>query len=150
MCRQAFFPEQKKLDLLPEIEARIKVWDQAFAEVGITLSKTEHQAREDLLRYVNTYSARGFDEYYPDLRGISSPYLSWARIQLLNFSRALERYELTPIQQNIRQSLEEFARRSVQHLSSRMDQDRVKAILVKCSREGEELVESITDDMRFF
>lgn len=36
-----FVPEQKDVDFPPEIEARIKLWDKAYAYVGTTLSETE-------------------------------------------------------------------------------------------------------------
>lgn len=36
-----FFPEQKDVDFPPEIEARVKLWDKAYAHVGTALSETE-------------------------------------------------------------------------------------------------------------
>lgn len=50
MCRQVFFPEQSTVSFLPEIEARLMVWDKAYAHVGISLSEQEARAREDLVR----------------------------------------------------------------------------------------------------
>lgn len=50
------------LNFLSEIEAR-----KVYEVVGISLSETECQALGDLLKYLESYFTRGFDEYYPDL-----------------------------------------------------------------------------------
>lgn len=112
MCRQVFFPAQVKFDLLPQIKARIKVWDKAYAYAGIALSEPERLAREGLLRYVDAYPGRGLDKYYPEFSAKKSPYLPWAHLQLLEFSRMLKQFELTPVQKVLRQTLERFAKRS--------------------------------------
>lgn len=61
--RRVFFPKQTAV-VLPLMRASIELWDQAYACLGITLSKREHRVREDILQYLNGYFARGFDEYF--------------------------------------------------------------------------------------
>lgn len=171
MCRQVFFPEQSTVDLLPEIEARIMVWDKAYAHVGISLSEQQVRAREDLLRYLNTYSNRGLDVCYPDPTALA-PYLQWARGQLLSFSLLLQFHELTPVQKHLRQSLENFAKpdflggpRWFQNdqdgLYFRFDHDRDgvqdsksdesdQEVEAEAEEESEELAEGDTEEMKFF
>lgn len=110
MCRQVFFPKQKDGDILPEIEMRIKVWDKAYAHVGIPLSEKERQAREDLLLFLKNYRTRGFDVFYPDISKTPSPYLMWAQLHLLSFCRQLERKRLNPVQKDLVQKLLRLAR----------------------------------------
>lgn len=119
MCRQVFFPVQTQFDTLPEIKVRIKVWDKAYAYAEIELSEPERRAREDLLRYVDTYPGRGLDRYYPEFTARQSPYLRWARLRLLRFSRMVKHFELTPLQKNLQQSLERFAKRTLRNGSKR-------------------------------
>lgn len=64
-CRRTCFPDQSVADCLPEIDARIRLWDYAYARAGIALSDRETQARELLLRYIEDHRARGLDEFYP-------------------------------------------------------------------------------------
>ena len=110
-CRREFFPEQRAVDGLPEIEARIKLWDMAYAHVGIALSETEFRAREDLLRYLGSYFTRGFDEYYPsDSERRNCP--TWTHQRLFFFSNRLKQKRLEPVQEHLRQALEDFARLS--------------------------------------
>lgn len=104
-CRREFFPEQNAVDILPAIKTRISLWDKTYGMLGIALSERERQAREDLLLYLDSYSARGKDEYYPSLT-INAPYPQWAHQQLLRFSLQLKDKNLTPIQENLRQGLE--------------------------------------------
>ncbi|MCJ1428285.1 hypothetical protein MMC29_006194 [Sticta canariensis] len=115
MCRREFFPEQRGFDILPNIEARIKLWDKAYAHVGIALSERERQAREDLLRYIDYYEmARHNVYFYPFTWPQSTDH--WADNQrkwLLECSRDLKRTNLTPKQEHLRQGLEEFARQDV-------------------------------------
>lgn len=106
-CRREFFPKQTTIDLLPEIECRIKLWDKAYAHVGIALSEKERQAREDLLQYVGSYHAHELDEYYTCLP--ISCYPTMAHSRLLKYSISIKRQKLTPAQQHLRQDLEEFA-----------------------------------------
>lgn len=171
MCRQVFFPEQSTVSLLPEIEARIMVWDKAYAHVGISLSEQEARAREDLLRYISTYSGRGLDVYYPDPTALAQ-HVPWARGQLLSFSLLLQFNDLTPVQEHLRQGLENVAkpdflggprwfqngrdglyfwfdhdRDSVQDSESDESDEEVE---VEAEEESEELAEGDTEEMRFF
>lgn len=52
MCRQVFFPEQRKVDFPRQIEMYIKVWDKTYAYIRIALSKTERQARNGAPLYI--------------------------------------------------------------------------------------------------
>lgn len=109
-CRRVFFPKQKTVDVLPEIEIRINVWDMAYRHVGVALSETERRARADLLLYLTTYFDRGSDEHYPPFTH-RLDYLTWAHKRLLIFSNRLKQHEnLTPVQKHLRQGLEKFAR----------------------------------------
>lgn len=110
MCRRVLFPEQRAIDFLPEIESRITLWDKAYAHLGIALTETQSRAREDLVRYLKNYHGRGLDLYYPNVTA-KSPYPRHAREQLLTFSLRLKRQNLTPVQEHLRQGLEEIARR---------------------------------------
>lgn len=110
-CRREFFPEQRAVDSLPEIEARIKLWDMAYAHVGVALSEREFRAREDLLRYFGSYFARELDEYYPsNSERQNRP--TWANQRLFLFSSMLKQESLTPVQEHLRQGLDEFASQS--------------------------------------
>lgn len=176
-CRRVFFPEQTVIDFLPAIEARIKIWDTAYAHIGIALSETERQAREDLLRYLETYFARGVDIYYPFARLPSSPCLSsasldMARIMLYTFSLELLHTNLTHVQRQLRQSLQEISvsgRRWAQTdrgevlihgedyreterngESSKNDESEEEVKEVDSEEETEELAEGDTEEMRFF
>ena len=111
-CRRIFFPRHVAIDSLTDIEMRIKFWDMAYAHVGITLSGNERRAREDLLRYLGSYSARGLDVYYSYWhkgKGWQQS-LGWHEQRLLDFSLRLATQSLTPEQENLRQRLEEIAR----------------------------------------
>ncbi|MCJ1264515.1 hypothetical protein MMC22_004387 [Lobaria immixta] len=107
-CRREFFPEQSVADSLPAIETRIKLWDKAYASVGIELSNMEHWARDDILRYLGSYAARGDDDYYPYITP-QCPYPDWAHRRLQDFSVKLKHKSLTPLQERLRQSLELLA-----------------------------------------
>lgn len=48
LCRHVLVPQQTTGDMLPTMEARIRVWDETYKKPGIELSETEHQARDDL------------------------------------------------------------------------------------------------------
>ncbi|MCJ1425182.1 hypothetical protein MMC29_003070 [Sticta canariensis] len=110
-CRREFFPEQSAVDSLPEIEARNKLWDMAYAHVGIALSEREFRAREDLLRYLDSYFARELDEYYPsNSERRNCP--TWSNQRLFLFSNMLKQERLTPVQEHLRQGLEVFASQS--------------------------------------
>lgn len=109
LCRQVFFPKQEAVDILPLMQTRIELWDKTYAHFGIALSDTERQAREDILRYLKSYGARSLDVYYPYFT-VWSSYVTWAHERLLKFSRALKSYPLTPVQQHLRQCLEQVAR----------------------------------------
>ncbi|MCJ1462918.1 hypothetical protein MMC07_001522 [Pseudocyphellaria aurata] len=114
MCRREFFPSQQYADVLPALEERIKLWDKAYAEVGIELPKTERRAREDVLRYLHSYSSTsGFDQYYLADHGeqLNRDYsLSSCRC-LFDFARQARHENITPRQELLRRHLEEVARR---------------------------------------
>lgn len=169
LCRRVFFPEQTDVDCLPNIEARIQIWDMAYAHVGIALSERERRAREDLLRYINAYGFPRMEIYFPELAALVSPHLTnpsiwWARIKLHRYSLFLKFKELTPVQEQLRQSLERVARLIVlrglewaQGEVVRNDEDDRKTVLdgesggeVECEDESEEFVEGDTEEMRFF
>lgn len=168
-CRREFFPKQTAVDTLPEIKARIELWDRAYAYVGIPLSEGERRAREDLLRYVDSYFARGLDEYYPS-DNARSGYTTWAYERLYLVSIFLVIVKLTPLQKHLRRGLEDIAKRNypakmtyglnhrgrmtfelkedwetVQHDENHESQEKVEA-----EEESEELAEGDTEEMRFF
>lgn len=168
-CRRVFFPKQTAVDTLPEIESRIKLWDRAYAYVGIPLSERERRARRDLLLYVNSYFARGLDEYYPSNR-VRSGYTSWAYQRLYLVSIFLVIVKLTPEQEHLRRGLEDIAKRNyparmtyglnnrggltfqlkedwetVQHDESHESHEEVEG-----EEESEELAGGDTEEMRFF
>lgn len=110
-CRREFFPPQRAIDSLSNIEKRIKFWDMAYEHVGIALSRNDRRARESLVRYLRTYSARGLDEYYSySYSGMPwQPSLGWHQQQLFAWCRRLKSQPLTPQQENLRQRLEDNA-----------------------------------------
>ncbi|MCJ1465125.1 hypothetical protein MMC07_003741 [Pseudocyphellaria aurata] len=112
MCRRELFPPQQYADVLPVLEERIKLWDKAYAEVGIELSETDRRVREDLLRYLHSYSAVfGFDEYYPANHSAqsASDYSYLACRFLFDFAVQVRHENITPEQERLRRRLEEVA-----------------------------------------
>ena len=111
-CRRVFFPEQRAIDNLANIDMRIKFWDMAYAHVGIALSENERRGREDLLQYLGSYYARGSSVYYPFFHITKAwvPFPEWSQKRLLVFSLRLKSQSLTPEQENLRQRLENNAR----------------------------------------
>lgn len=107
-CRREFFPQQTLSDMWPAVFTRIKLWDQAYASVGIALSETESQARDDIFRYLRENYGRGHNESNPEFTN-KSPYPLWAHQRLLIFARELKRQDLTPVQKHLTQGLEEIA-----------------------------------------
>lgn len=170
-CRRAFFPPQQTVDVLPEIEIRITVWDMAYRHIGIALSETERRARKDLVQYLASYFDRRLDEHYPPFTN-RLDYLTWAHKRLLIFSRRLKRHKnLTPVQKHLRQGLEEFAgngfrgalklhrndrdefyfrveyeQETVQHSETNGSGMEVQIV----EEESEDLAEGDTEEMRFF
>lgn len=170
-CRRVFFPEQKASDILPAIEARIKFWDKVYTYVGIALSERERQAREDLLQYLGRYPTRGLDEYYPNYTSRSGPQ-SWAHKLLLRFSLRIKRRNLTPVQEHLRQGVEDVAKFDFRYGSRWRKNDRGEMFFevkedpeivsdsksheshesleeVKAEEESEELTGGDTEQMRF-
>lgn len=107
-CRREFFPLQTLSDMWPAIFTRIKLWDQAYASVGIALSETESRARDDICRYLRENYGRGHIESNPEFTN-KSPYPMWAHQRLLMFSHELKLHNLTPLQKHLREGLEEIA-----------------------------------------
>lgn len=171
ICRRAFFYPQQTVDVLPEIEIRITVWDMAYKHIGIALSETERRARKDLLHYLASYSDRTLDEHYPPFTN-RLDYLTWAHERLLIFSRRLKRQKnLTPVQKHLRQGLEDYAtngfrgtlklhrtdrdvfyfrleyeQETVQHSESNGSDNEIQIV----EEESEGLAEGDTEEMRFF
>lgn len=109
MCRQVFFPAQTiPFADLPTIEARIKVWDAAYAYVGIALSRSERRARDDLLKFLEGY-ARGSDRARYFKVWSSLPQTKTACADLLRYCQRLKRFSLTSRQEDLRQRLEVVA-----------------------------------------
>lgn len=109
-CRQVFFPRQKYVDSLPNIESRIRFWDLSFAHVGITPSEVQRQVREDLLQYIGHYSARGLDLYYPSYTNKLPYSFEWVQRMMYFVCREIKGRRLTPAQENLRQSWEDLTR----------------------------------------
>lgn len=111
-CRREFFPRQRIIDNLMKIEKRVRFWDMAYAHIGIALSHNERRAREDLLRYLRSYDARGADIYHPDQHITKhwTKFPEWSQMRLLAFSLRLQRQSLSPEQETLRQRLENHAR----------------------------------------
>ena len=171
-CRQVFFPRQRAIDCLPQIEVRIKFWDWAYAHAGIALSEREHQAREGLLRYIGGCSARGLDEFYPS--ELVRPGSESRKFELYAFLRFLKRVTALNSRRNLTPIQIQLARR-LQHMSERLDGGYMRwrrndqgtlffvyKGVVKTEEEGEsheeveaeeeieELIEGDTEEMRFF
>ncbi|MCJ1468133.1 hypothetical protein MMC07_006761, partial [Pseudocyphellaria aurata] len=157
ICRRVFFPEQEHSDVLPIMEARLDAWDRVYAHVGIALSDRDRQARADLRQFLNAYRARGADEYFP--HGISSVIdqaEAWA--MMLDFSILLKSANLTPVQEQLRQSLEHVARNGSTSidLSGQIHPAEVPETIESHEEveddevESEELAEGDTEEMRFF
>ena len=142
MCRREFFPKQREFDILPNIEARIALWDKAYAHVGIALSERERQVREDLLRYIDYYVyARHNVYFYPfTWPGSTIDWVDHQRHVLLSFSLDLKSKNLTPRQENLRQGLEEFARQDVP------GQADAATVLIAVRDLAEEILERRTDN----
>ncbi|MCJ1423752.1 hypothetical protein MMC29_001636, partial [Sticta canariensis] len=120
--------------------------------------------------YLKKYSAGWFDEFYPELSKISSPYLPPAQLKLFRFSRLLRHKELNPVQENPRQISENFARPPPQGGSvwAQNDQGEVFMMIqddrenvqdsesvesdeeIKAEEESQELADGDTNEMRFF
>lgn len=111
-CRREFFPRQTTVDILPVVEARLKLWDQAYAHAGIPLSTTQRHARSDLLRYLHGYYAHGVDDYYPCYTAMLA-YQQCAHVQFLKFCARLKTRVLAPGQESLRRRLEHVARHGV-------------------------------------
>lgn len=111
-CRRVLFHRQRAIDSLTNIEMRIKFWDMAYAYVGIALSENERRAREDLLRYLGSYSERGSGTYYPYFHTGKHwmLYPGWLQNELLHYSLRLKNRPLTPRQEYLRQGLENNAK----------------------------------------
>lgn len=164
-CRRVLFPAQKTADILPIIESRIKLWDEAYAYVGIALSDRERQAREDLLRYLAGYFARGMDYYYP-CDTATSGYPAYARVLFRTSTNLLRGKTLSPVQEQLRQGLEEIVRLGfpdhpnwLHHTRGQLNhQLEVTETMesgkddeeVEVEEESEELAEGDTEEMRFF
>lgn len=170
-CRRAFFPPQRTVDALPEIEIRITVWDMAYQHLGIALSGIERRARQDLLQYLASYWDRSSDEHYPPFTN-RMEYLTWAHERLLKVSRRLKRQgNLTPVQKHLTQGLEEYAtqgfrgslklyrthrdefyfwvdyeQKTVQHSENTESDTEVQIV----EEQSEGLAEGDTEEMRFF
>ena len=175
ICRQVFFPWQPEIDNLPQIEMRIKLWDWAYAHAGVALSKREHQAREGLLRYIDGYSARGLDEYYPsEMMRPGSESRNDEICARFRFLKALlvllARRDLTPVQRQLTRRLQRISEGQGLFDSGVMSWHRndqgtlffeYKGDLeteeecesheeAKAEEEPEELIEGDTEDMRIF
>lgn len=164
ICRRVFFPQQRTVDILPVMQTRIMLWDRAYALVGIALSETERRAREDLLRYLNTYFARGLDDYFPYFASIE--HRSFALDQFRMYCVQLKYRNLTPVQESLRQNLEEVARGGFPGKSKRAPnyvhefsfqikareamQDSESRQDAEAEEESVELAEGDTETMRFF
>lgn len=114
-CRRVFFPPHKifgVIDNLADIEIRIRYFDMVYAHIGITLSQQEREAREDLLQYLGSYSARHLDTYYPylDFDSVKLSNTLWAQRRLLYFCSVLKFENLIPAQEYLRQRLEDIGR----------------------------------------
>ena len=107
-CRRVCFPRQQVADCLPEIDARIRLWDYVYAQAGIALSERERRAREDLLRYIDDYRARGVDEYYPSDEAMAGRQRS-TFVRLIIFVLALDYMTLTPPQERLLRRLRDTA-----------------------------------------
>lgn len=134
ICRREFFSKQRGFDVLPNIEARIKLWDKAYAHVGIALSDRERQTREDLLRYIDYYTRE--DVYFYPFTSPESiePWVDHQRQWLLSFSLDLKRKNLTLRQEHLRQGLEEYARQG--DMPSRYDS---ATVIIEAAEEAKEV-----------
>lgn len=172
MCRRVCFPEQRGVDFLSDIEARIQIWDLAYAHVGIALSDRECRARDDILRFLNAYYFPRMNQYFPELTPSASLHLPsvslwWACTKLHHFSHLLQNEELTPVQEQLRHGLEQVAILIVLHGPElglmeggevvRHDEDDRKTVLdgerggeADGEDESDELAEGDTEEMRFF
>ncbi|MCJ1429403.1 hypothetical protein MMC29_007317 [Sticta canariensis] len=85
-----------------------KLWDYAYAQAGIALSERERRAREDLLRYIDDYRARGLDEYYPSDEAMAG-YERSTSVRLIAFVLSLDFITLTPRQERLLRRLRDIA-----------------------------------------
>ena len=120
--------------------------------------------------YLKKYSAGWFDEFYPELSKISSPYLPSAQLQLFRFSRLLRHKKLNPVQEHPRHISEKFARPPPRGRSvcAQNDQSEVFMMIqndrenvqdsesvesdeeIKAEEESKELANGDTNEMRLF
>ncbi|MCJ1469164.1 hypothetical protein MMC07_007797 [Pseudocyphellaria aurata] len=123
-CRWVLFPQQSTLETPNALEARIRLWDFAYSQlqVRIELTDSEQRHRDDLMRYirVGNHINRGMPS---DL--IRPQYIEWICGALKSFCEILKHQPLTPVQEQLRQGLEEIAIRGIQ---TRNDQDGVRFI----------------------
>ncbi|MCJ1467010.1 hypothetical protein MMC07_005632 [Pseudocyphellaria aurata] len=108
-CRRIFFPPQLALDEPNAVEARIKLWDLAYAHVGVALSDAERRVRADVLQYI-AIGGR-VDRTLPSDR-VRPEYIGWISHVLYVTCQLLKDQPLTPltpVQEHLRHGLEEIA-----------------------------------------
>ncbi|MCJ1469528.1 hypothetical protein MMC07_008161 [Pseudocyphellaria aurata] len=110
VCRRVFLPAHTAFDTLHFMEARIRFWDWAYACVGIALTETERQARADLLQHVKKCYARGEEVPFVTEKSV---YTDWVHMRLQIFCHDLKGQTLTPVQEHLRQGLDQIAMRGL-------------------------------------
>ncbi|MCJ1424416.1 hypothetical protein MMC29_002304 [Sticta canariensis] len=103
VCRQDFFQEPLLAESALGLEARLMLWDRAYARVGCLRSEREEQSRADLIRYVEfNRLANGdfvenqqidFDQRWGELQR----YHSSAMGRLFDFVLRRANYMMTPV-----------------------------------------------------
>lgn len=120
VCRQDFFRRPLFAESALSLEARLMLWDRAYARVGCLRSEQEEQSRADLIRYVefNRLANGDFVENQQiDVHqrwGELQRYHASAMHRLLSFvcQRRIENV-LTPIQARVRLNLELISLRGI-------------------------------------
>ncbi|MCJ1466242.1 hypothetical protein MMC07_004861 [Pseudocyphellaria aurata] len=173
LCRCVFFPEQTVWDSLPEIEARLELLDRAYEYIGIELTERQSRARNDVMHFVRNYPRRNIDKFFPPPDPDSTPSMARAHRSLVIICGRYWRKQLTPLQEELCQELEDIAiygfgplididnegRDDERYYESVECDELTEGDVVekrldeeseKLEEESEELAEWDTEEMRFF
>ena len=118
VCRQALFQPPLDAESALGLEARLVLWDCAYARTGCLRSEREEQSRADLIRYVEFKQlANGYffknQRRDPDRWGPLHRYHEPALHRLFEFALRRQESMLTPIQARIRLNLELISVRGI-------------------------------------